>query len=514
MKLFAGFIAALIGLSAQEATAPLFKIQVTARTTRAVNYRVRSGSTSIDFKGTQLLLQAKGRGSVDPKSGTYAVSANFEKLVPASTFGTEYLTYVLWAVTPEGRASNMGEVVLDGDKARIQTTTELQVFGMIVTAEPYFAVTTPSNVVVLENIIRDDTYGTNMPIEAKFELFERGQYAGAGLKPPVQNTKRKVPNALYQARNAVAIAKWQGAETWAADSLKRAVQELNNAESSQAGKKPDDRRIVASSREAVQRAEDARALSVKRAEAARIAKEQADADARAAASKQQAEAEAAARAQADENRRKAEADAALAAAAQQKAEAEQERARLQAEKASLEAQQAEAKRLAAAAAEAKAREAQEKAEADQRALRQRLLAQFNAILETKDTERGLVVNMGDVLFDTGKFTLRGEAREALAKLSGIVLAYPGLHFDIEGHTDSTGSDALNQKLSEQRADSVKAYLIEQKIAPDSLVSRGFGKAMPIADNATSKGRQQNRRVEMIVSGEVIGTKLGAAKTTP
>lgn len=504
MKLLIGVLTVVSALVAQE-TAPLYKIQVTARTTRAVNYRVRSGSTNIDFQGTQLLLQAKGKGRVDPRSGTYAVTADFEKLVPASTFGPEYLTYVLWAITPEGRASNMGEVVLDGNKAKIQTTTELQVFGMIVTAEPYFAVTTPSNVVVLENIIRKDTYGTNMPVEAKFELFERGEYSGAGLKPPVQTTKRKIPNALYQARNAVAIAKWQGAESWAADSLKRAVQELDNAEASQAGKKPDDRRIIASSREAVQRAEDARQLAVRRAEEARIAKEQADAAERAANAKQRAEQEAAARAQADENRKRAEAEAALAAAAQQKAELEQERARLEAAK-------AEAARSAAADAAQQARLAQEKAEADQKALRHRLLEQFNAILATRDTERGLVVNMGDVLFDTGKYTLRPAAREALAKLSGIVLAYPGLRFDIEGHTDSTGSDALNQKLSEQRADSVKAYLIEQRISPDALVSRGFGKSLPIADNATAQGRQQNRRVELIVSGEVIGTKLGANRT--
>ncbi len=510
MKLLIGVFAITAALIAQE-TAPLYKIQVTARTTRAVNYRVRSGSTNIDFQGTQLLLQAKGKGRVDPRSGTYSVTADFEKLVPPSTFGTEYLTYVLWAITPEGRATNMGEVVLNGTKAKIQTTTELQVFGMIVTAEPYFAVTTPSNVVVLENIVRKDTYGTNMPVEAKFELFERGEYSGAGLQPPVQNTKRKVPNALYQARNAVAIAKWQGAESWSADSLQRAMQELNNAEASQAGKKPDDRRIIASSREAVQRAEDARQLAVRRAEDARIAKEQADAAERAAASKRRAEEEAAARAQADENRKRAEAEAAQSAAARQRAEAEQERARLQAERAKLEAAQAEAQRTAAAAAAEQARLAQEKAEADQRALRQRLLEQFNAVLETRDTERGLVVNMGDVLFDTGKFTLRQNAREALAKLSGIVLAYPGLRLDIEGHTDSTGSDALNQRLSEQRADSVKAYLIEQRISPDVLVSRGFGKAMPIADNDTSKGRQQNRRVELIVSGEVIGTKLGAAR---
>lgn len=146
--------------------------------------------------------------------------------------------------------------------------------------------------------------------------------------------------------------------------------------------------------------------------------------------------------------------------------------------------------------------AREKAE-----LRARLLQQFNAILETKDTERGLVINMGDVLFDTGKYSLRPLAREKLARLSGIVLNYPGLRLEAEGHTDDVGGEAFNQKLSEQRANAVCEYLISQGIASEKVTAVGKGFSMPVEDNKTADGRQKNRRVELIVSGEVIGTKI-------
>lgn len=487
---------------APAAQGPVFKMDVTARTTRAVNYRVRSGSTNIDFQGTSLLPNAKGRGVVEPRSGSYAISANFEKLVPPQTFGKEYMTYVAWAITPEGRPTNLGEVALDGTKARFQGGTELQVFGIIVTAEPYYAVITPSETVVLENIVRSDTYGTNMPIDAKFEALTKASYDAAKLPPAVQSGKRKIPNDLFQARNAVQIAKWSGAENWAKDTLQRAQTALTNAEGMQTTPKNyDSKKVVSSAREAIQAAEDARALAVKRAEDARIAKEQADAAARTAEAQKRQQEEEAARLKAEEARRQSELDAARAAAAQQKAEAEKMAARLREEQAKNLAEKSAAD---AAAADA----ARKKVIAEQQALRKRLLDQFNSILETKDTPRGLVVNMGDVLFDTGRFNLRPPAREALAKLSGIVLAYSSLRLDIEGHTDSTGTDAINDKLSQDRANEVLNYLLGQRVPASQLTAKGFGSKMPVGDNSTAQGRQQNRRVEIVVSGEVIGTQIG------
>jgi outer membrane protein OmpA-like peptidoglycan-associated protein len=187
---------------------------------------------------------------------------------------------------------------------------------------------------------------------------------------------------------------------------------------------------------------------------------------------------------------------AAAREAQVKAEAE-----AAAVKAKYEADALKAKEEAARAEAERASQASEQ-------LRAQLLDQFNRILETRDTPRGLVVNMADVLFDTGKYDLRQAAREKLARLSGIILAHPGLKLEVEGHTDSVGSDELNQKLSEQRASAVRGYLVEQGLSDDSVTAKGFGKTMPVADNATAAGRQKNRRVEIIVSGEVIGTRIG------
>jgi outer membrane protein OmpA-like peptidoglycan-associated protein len=93
-------------------------------------------------------------------------------------------------------------------------------------------------------------------------------------------------------------------------------------------------------------------------------------------------------------------------------------------------------------------------------------------------------------------------------VSGVILAHPGLKLRIEGYTDSTGSDATNLKLSEQRAGAVRLFLIQQGLSPDSVTSMGMGSADPLASNDTAAGRQQNRRVEIVVSGEAIGTKLG------
>ena len=216
------------------------------------------------------------------------------------------------------------------------------------------------------------------------------------------------------------------------------------------------------------------------------------------------------KAEPDRARRSTEAEAARQAEPTAAREAQM---KAQAEAAAAKAK-AEADILAARGDAAKAEAERAKAEAERsekaaQALRAPLLGQFNRILETRDTPRGLVVNMADVLFDTGKFNLRPPAREKLARLAGIVLAHPGLNLEVEGHTDSTGSDELNQKLSEQRAETTRAFLLEQGLEASHITFKGFGKTMPVADNGTAAGRQQNRRVEIIVSGEVIGTRIGA-----
>ena len=239
-----------------------------ARTIKAINYNHRSGSTKIGFLGTPLLPEARGEASVESERGVIKIDAQMEKLRPAGAFGPEYLTYVMWAITPEGRATNVGEVLLNGDKAKLDATTELQSFGLIVTAEPYFAVTQPSDAVVMENFVRKDTAGTIEQVDAKFELLQRGQYT-VNVNPSeikAMKADSKVPLELYEARNAVRIARWTGAERYAPDTYQKAVQGLENAEGylvGKAGKKP----IGTVAREAVQMAEDARIITVKKIDA-------------------------------------------------------------------------------------------------------------------------------------------------------------------------------------------------------------------------------------------------------
>jgi outer membrane protein OmpA-like peptidoglycan-associated protein len=515
-----------------DAPATVFKVDVVAKTAKAINYRHRSGATKIDFRGTSNLPAAKGEAKVESKQGYIEIEVEFRNLQPANIHGSEYLTYVLWAVTPEGRATNLGEILLNGTSGKLNVTTELQAFGLIVTAEPYFAVTQPSDVIVMENVVRQDTVGKVDEIDAKFELLQRGQYATlAGPKPVID---AKVPLELYEARSAIHIARATGAERYAADTIKKSAELLAQAEGYQA-RKAGNKPVSMIAREAVQTAEDARVLTVKRREEERLANERAAAAAREASARAQAEEEAkraqqsAERAKLEQERRSlaeqartlAEADRAASEKAKREAEAAAEVARRLTAEANLARQaaekakaEAEAARAAATAEAETARQAtaeanrlRMRAEEEKTALRKQLLDQFNLILETRDSARGLIVNMADVLFDFGKYTLRSEAREKLAKISGIVLAHPGLRLEVEGHTDSIGSDEFNQKLSENRASAVRDYLISQGLNGDSVTARGFGKTQPIAANDTNANRQKNRRVEMVVSGEIIGTKL-------
>lgn len=488
--------------------------------TETVNYRDNS-STRIDFQGTALMSRAQGKAEIEAKHGRVAIKAEFEYLEPASTFGSAYLTYVLWAISPQGSPNNLGEVILDGSKSKLEVTTNLQNFAMIVTAEPYFGVSYPSEIVVLENVVRGDTKGSVSTVNARFDLLQRGVYDDMHLERYMSDSK--VPLSLYEARNAVRIAKVQGAARYAPEAWSKAEDALQRAEDYQLRKQH--KAVATAARDAVQAAEDARNIAVKRQDEERIARRQRASEAETARARAAQEDEAQRRQDAERQRMQAEVAAAQEAKARAEADAQRQAAMLQeqqardaaaqaAQQAAQSAQQAQDAQAQAQLAQAQAQQAQQVAaqsEQEKQQLRARLLQQFNLILETRDTVRGLVVNIGDVLFDTGKYTLRSPAREALAKLSGIVSAYPGLKLQVEGHTDSVGTPEFNQKLSEDRAGAVREYLVQQGVDAASVTSAGLGEGMPIADNATATGRQKNRRVEIIVSGEVIGTQIG---TTP
>jgi outer membrane protein OmpA-like peptidoglycan-associated protein len=493
---------------------PTFRVTVISRSVQAINYEHRSGSSKLDFAGTTLMPSANGEAKVNSRRGSIEIEAEFGNLQRPTTFGNEYLTYVLWAISPEGRAVNLGEVLVGGDdRSKLRVTTDLQAFALIVTAEPYYAVRQPSNVVVLENAIREDTKGTSEAVNAKYELMERGGYIPTGYKfdPVVLNAK--LPLEFFEARNALRIAQSEGAEQYAPDSYQRAVRLMDNADGYAINKHMDRKPLIAVSREAVQTAEDARAIAVKKMDEVRLANERQDSADAQAQSQQQAddarrrEQQArAARVQAEADAANARSDAADSQAATVKAQSDMADSRAESATALSAAQaDAEQSRLAAQQAQLTAQQA----ETDKAALRAKLSEQLNSILQTRDTARGLIVSMSDVLFDTGKFSLKPGAREKLAKVAGILLAYPGLNIEVGGYTDNVGGDAMNQTLSENRAGSVRNYLVQEGVLTNSVSAKGFGNSLPVASNDNSAGRQQNRRVELLVSGDAIGSPVNA-----
>lgn len=468
------------------------------RSITAIGYQVGAGSTTVDLKSTGLIPQATGQAKVEAKPAITTVDAQVEGLTPPLQLGTEFLTYVLWAVSPDGRSNNIGEILLDkSGKGSLKGNTQLQTFSLFVTAEPYAKVRQPSEMLVLENQLRKNTKG-KVFIVNDYKLMKRSQYAKLGNPLALSLDLKNVPLQMYEARNAVDIAKSRGADQFAPEIFTKAQASLQMAENALASKAGKDR-VISAALQTEQFAEDARALAVDRQEQARIREERAAA---AAAAKAKAEAQAAE--QAAEAKRQADAEA------QRQAElAAAREAQIKAQ-AALAAVQAQAQADALQAKEQAARAEAQRARLAAEQLRAQLLAQFNRVLTTRDTPRGLVITMGDVLFETGKYDLRSPTRELLSKLSGIMLAHPGLKLAVEGYTDSTGTDAINQKLSQQRADTVRDYLISQGLAPDGITSQGFGSSDPVASNDSASGRQQNRRVELIVSGDVIGVQIGGS----
>jgi outer membrane protein OmpA-like peptidoglycan-associated protein len=544
---------------------PIFRVSVISRSVTAVNYRHRSGSTKLDFAGTELMPSASGEAKVESERGSIKIWAEFGELRSPKSFGNEYLTYVLWAISPEGRAVNLGEVLVgDNHRSKLEVTTDLQAFALIVTAEPYYAVRQPSDVIVLQNIVRDDTKGTTESVNASYELMQRGGYIPTGYKfdPVILNAK--LPLEFFEARNALRIAESEGAATYARDSYQHALQLMNKADGYATSGHIERKKLIAVAREEVQTAEDARAIAVKKMDELRLADEQqasADAQARsraqadeailqenkaridtaaaeaartraetdamdAQAAKAQAQSDAAtardrasdaqaAKAQAETdamNSQTANSQAQSDAAIARKEASDAQAATAQANTDLADSRAASATALNAAQADAEAsrlsaQQAQlgvQQAEVDKAALRTKLSIQLNSILETRDSARGLIVSMSDVLFDTGKYSLKSGAREKLAKVAGILLAYPGLNIEVGGYTDNVGGNEMNQTLSENRAGSVRDYLVKQGVGRGSVNATGFGNTMPVASNDNSAGRQQNRRVELVVSGEAIG----------
>lgn len=512
MKTFVRFALLFLAASLAAQTQPAAHV---SRTMKAMHYR-QGSSLKIAFRATEIMPNASGEAKIEGKKTNITIDAKFVSMEDATKFGLEYLTYVLWAISPEGRADSLGEVVLDHGNAHIKASTDMQTFGLIVTAEPYFAVTQPGNTVVFESVLPEGV-GQGENIETKYELLGRGTYSSANEK--IQNAifgiDRTTPLQLFEARNAVRIAHIAAGDKYATSILPKADQQLMQAETAYR-QKQGRAAIESAARETAQTAEEARVMAVKqraedeaqaKAAADKLAAEQREAQARAnaeAEAKRRADAEEAQKqaetARAEAEKLKAEAEQAAQEAARQKEEAEKAKAEAVAQQQALAEQTAKAQQAAA-----QSEQMRQQAEKEKQELRARLLQQLNTVLQTRDTARGLIANMSDVLFKTGSAELAAGARERLAKVSGILLAYPSLHVQVEGHTDSVGTDEYNQTLSEKRAGAVKDYFVQQGVPADSIETRGFGKTVPIASNETAEGRQQNRRVELVLSGDAIGS---------
>ncbi|MBS1854277.1 MAG: DUF4398 and OmpA-like domain-containing protein [Acidobacteria bacterium] len=470
---------------------PIYQVKVIERTVSAVNYQYQGDPTHIDFRGTVLMPAAKGDAEVQSKQGRTRIDARFSGVGAPSRFGPEYLTYVLWAVTPEGGARNLGEVVADsGDRAHIKVTTSLQAFGMIVTAEPYSAVRQPGNVVVLENQVRSDTIGRIEPIHARFELLPRGNYtydhSAAANQPPGPKVSMKRYESLlelYQAQNAIAIARSQGADRYAPDALAKADALFTQARQMEDHKGNRDT-VVALARQAAQTAEDARAIASKRQEDEELA-----------------------RTKAQLSREQSRREAAEQAARQAQNDANQQQARFEAERAARERAE-EASRAAAAAATPPPpatpeppRESARAEAAQKSALRRQLLERMSRYLPAIDSPRGIVVTIPSTSF-------RGEAldpvaAERISQLATVIAAQPGLNTKVDGYSDGDGT--AGDVASKIHADAVRDALVRGGLSPNAVEARGLGGSRPMVANNTLAGRQRNRRVEIVVSGDAIGT---------
>ncbi|SEF95694.1 Outer membrane protein OmpA [Bryocella elongata] len=468
----------------------IYHVKVVERQLDAVNFLNRSGATKIGFMGTELMPNARGEAKVESVTGKSKISMRISGLTPANGFGPEYLTYVLWAISPDGHPQNLGELELAGDKANLDVSSSFQSFGMIITAEPYYAVSQPSDVVVAKGVILDKTQGVLEQVNAHYQLLPRGIYAPTDGSHSVFNPitdREHYPLALYEAHNAERIAMMAGADRYAGDIMQEVKTDINNADAMQANPHRDVHMIFTDARQAIQRAEDARIVSLRKEAQLR---EQQNQNEKVAAQQEAQEANA--------NAANAQAQADAAAAAKAKADADRERAEAEAANA----------RAQAAAAQQQAQASQQSAEE----AREKLKSQLNAVLQTTESARGLIVNMNDVLFDTGKFTLKSDAQVRLAKISTILELYPNLKVQVEGYTDSTGTPAFNQTLSENRADTVKNFLVQNGVPQPNVSAQGFGATNFVADNATVQGRQQNRRVNLVVSGASIGVSGDAASS--
>jgi outer membrane protein OmpA-like peptidoglycan-associated protein len=427
------------------------------RQTLAIGYK-NNDSTVINMVGSAIAPRAIGKAEVKHINGRTRIKVEMTNLGNPQAIGPYYTTFVLWAIAPEGQADNLAELPVK-TKIAIDVTTNFQTFGLIITAEPHSAVKLPSPVIVAENTLRKGTEGGIQTSSIEYSGDPGTFYAASSTSEPSLNADYNTPLLILGARRAVEIARRASARRYAETELREAEVKLAALEQTWPYSREDQEKYSGAAHDVMRIAENARTQAVERGTQARLADERRDSVLTII------------QAQGEADRAQNETD---------KARANEELARAEAERARLDTQVMK----------------QQQSDAQQR-----LYISLSEILETRREARGLIVNLSDVLFDFNHATLKPGAREKLSKLAGILLAYPGAYrMQIEGHTDAVGSQGYNLKLSEDRAEAVRDYLIGAALPADRMVAvLGFGKLRPVATNDTPEGRQTDRRVEIVIS---------------
>ena len=467
-------------------------VVIAKRHTLAIRYK-ENDDTSVSIAGTALNPQTLGRVEVKRKEGRTRLKLKLQNLGHPQSLGPYYTTYVLWAIAPEGQADNLAELPIKSE-FEVDVTTAFQTFGLIITAEPHSAVKLPSPVIVAENILRRGTEGGIEASRIEYSGDSGTLYVVSTQHAPALSADYHTPLLILGARRAVEIAERAGASRYAEQELREAEIKLAALEQTWPSRRKDEEKFSGLAHDVMRLGERARELAVERIAQAALEEE------RDAASDTIAQARTEAERARDEAERARE-EAAASQNAASRAERELAEAQLRVEQAQTEAEKARAREDLARVEAERARLEAERAKQDKDELQQRLFTSLSAILETRREARGLIVSLSDVLFDFNQASLRPGAREKLSKLAGILLAYSGtFHIEIEGHTDAIGSQDYNQKLSEDRAQSVSSYLSMAGIGSDRILAvRGFGKMRPVTTNDTPEGRQMNRRVEIVIT---------------
>jgi outer membrane protein OmpA-like peptidoglycan-associated protein len=500
---------------AQSAQSTDEKDNYVTRKALAVRY-TENKKTNVNITGTPVAPRITGKGEVEYKRNDARIKLKVENLESPQSYGPFYTTYVVWAVTPEGQTENLIELP-SGYNVEVETKSAAQTFGFIITAEPHSAVRVPSQKVVAETTLRKNVLTPPQTTEAEYRTDKGELYEVSSSDSVVLQPDYTTPRLVLGARRSLDIARRAGAKEYAAAEYQQAQGMLQTLEQTWPRNLKNETKFSGLARDVQRLGQVARDKAIETEYQARIENERQARlrsleEARARAEAAQAEAERvkleADRARAEAERAKVEAELAERKAAEERARREQsardaEAAKVKAESERLAAQQAQQAAQQAQQAAQQALKQAEDAKRERDAALQRLYVSLQDILETRRETRGFIVNIGDVLFDTGKATLKPAAREKLSKLAGILLAYPGnLIIEIEGHTDSTGSDELNNKLSQNRAESVRDYLVQASVKQERIKAvQGFGKSKPIASNDSSAGRQMNRRVEVVIDDQ-------------